>query len=292
MTEARQNDLQLILITGLSGAGKGTVAKTLEDSGFCCIDNLPVFLLPALLSQAPTLKNRHKLALVMDARDPDFLTGYQDVLVTLGAGPFQLTIIFLTAEEEVLLRRYSEMRRRHPFAATVRDGIAQEREQLAALRNRADHVINTSAMSPHELRAEILRRCVEQKDQQLQVRIVSFGFKHGPPLEADILFDVRFLPNPYFVPELKERSGLEAAVASYVLNNRTATDFLDKLTPLLQFLIPQYKGEGKAHLTIGIGCTGGRHRSVAIARKLEQILQESAENVSLRHRDLANFIKN
>jgi len=286
MTAAPSKDLQLILITGLSGAGKGTVAKALEDSGFYCIDNLPVSMLQVLLRQAATQENRNKIALVMDARDQDFLNGHQEVVATLEASPFHLTIIFLVADEEVLLRRYSEMRRRHPFAATVREGIAQERKQLALLQSRADHVIDTSAMSPHDLRAEIVQRCVEQKDHRLQVGIVSFGFKHGPPADADILFDVRFLPNPYFVPELKDHTGLEAPVSSYVLNSRVTVDFLDKLIPLLRFLIPQYKKEGKAHLTIGIGCTGGRHRSVAIAQKLEQILRRPEENVSVKHRDL------
>lgn len=286
MPTNQQDKPRLFLITGLSGAGKGTVAKTLEDSGFFCIDNLPVFLLEAFLNKTIEHKERSKLALVMDARDPDFLTGYQEVLATLEASPFQLTIIYLTADDQILLRRYSEMRRKHPLAATVREGIVLEKNQLDDLKNKADHIIDSSTMSPHLLRAEVLSRCLQQKNQKLRVSVVSFGFKHGPPAEADILFDVRFLPNPYFVPELKEHTGIEPQVASFVLKSEAATEFLGKLTPLLQFLIPQYKKEGKAYLTIGIGCTGGRHRSVAIAAKLQQILQETGETVSVSHRDM------
>nr|MBF0222955.1 RNase adapter RapZ [Desulfobulbaceae bacterium] len=277
---------RLFLITGLSGAGKGTVAKTLEDSGFFCIDNLPVFILHAFLSQAQGHPERNKLALVMDARDPDFLARHQEVIATLEASPFHLTIIFLTADDDVLLRRYSEMRRKHPLADTVREGIVLEKAQLADLRDKADHIFDTTTMSPHLLRAEVLNRCLQQKNQPLLVTVVSFGFKHGPPAEADILFDVRFLPNPYFVPELKDHTGLEPQVSSFVLKSEAATEFLGKLTPLLQFLIPQYKKEGKAYLTIGIGCTGGKHRSVSIAGKLKQVLEEAGESVSVNHRDL------
>ena len=286
MTSAPHKKPQLILVTGLSGAGKSTASKTLEDSGFFCIDNLPVFILESFLAETVKHPEQDKIALVMDARDLDFFNGYQDVLSTLESSPFQLTIIFLTAEDQVLLRRYSEMRRRHPLAATVREGLEKERQQLAILKEKADHCIDTSTMSPHVLRAEVLNRCLQQEHQKLQVSLVSFGFKHSAPVEADILFDVRFLPNPYFVPELKEHTGLEPQVSSYVLNSKAAHDFLDKLTPLLQFLLPQYKKEGKAYLTIGVGCTGGKHRSVAIAEKLKRILLDSDENISIAHRDL------
>lgn len=283
---SHNHDPQLILVTGLSGAGKATVAKALEDAGFFCIENLPAFMLNTFLAQASQRTEQNRFALVMDTRDPEFLGDQQQVITTIKASPFRLSIIFLSADDSVLLRRYSEMRRRHPSATTVREGIALEKKQLAVIKSQADHHIDTSDLTPHELRALVLKRCLPQKAGTLQINLISFGFKHGPPTEADTIFDVRFLPNPYFVPELKVHTGLEDCVASYVLKSTTTDDFLHKLIPLLQFLIPQYKHEGKVYLTIAIGCTGGKHRSVAIAEKLKEILQTSGEKVTITHRDL------
>ncbi len=279
---------KIILLTGMSGAGKTTAVKALEDAGFYCIDNLPSFLLPTLLKDAKSRPELSRMALGMDARDHGFVAGSPGIIAQLKAGEHQLTIIFLEADEQVLLRRYSEMRRRHPFARpSVRAGIQAERVLLTGIKAQADLIIDTSRLTPHGLRSELLRDVQGASSQALQVGLVSFGFKHGVPQEADAVFDVRFLPNPYFVPELKPLSGLDPAVAAYVLDSDPAREFLDRLLPLLHFLIPQYRREGKAYLTIGIGCTGGQHRSVAVAERLRQLLQEPTATIFISHRDLA-----
>ena len=279
---------RIILLTGMSGAGKATAAKALEDAGFYCIDNLPSFLLPGLLEDARQRPDLARLALGMDARDHGFVTASQAVIDQLKSGEHQLSVIFLEADEQVLLRRYSEMRRRHPFARpSVRAGIQAERVMLAGIKARADLIIDTSRLTPHGLRSEMLKDADGGGQQALQVGLVSFGFKHGPPQEADILFDVRFLPNPFFVPELRPLTGVDQTVAAYVLDSVSAQEFLARLLPLLRFLIPQYQQEGKAYLTIGIGCTGGQHRSVAVAERLRHLLQEQTETISITHRDLA-----
>jgi UPF0042 nucleotide-binding protein len=278
---------KIILLTGMSGAGKTTAVKALEDAGFYCIDNLPSFLLPSLLRDAKSRPELSRMALGMDARDHGFVAESQGIISQLKAGDYQLMIIFLEADDQVLLRRYSEMRRRHPFASpSVRAGIKAERVLLASIKARADLVIDTSRLTPHGLRSELLRDVQGASRQALQVGLVSFGFKHGVPQEADVLFDVRFLPNPFFVPELRPLTGQDPAVASFVLENDLTGEFLQRLLPLLQFLIPQYQREGKAYLTIGIGCTGGQHRSVAVAERLRQLLKEQQETISITHRDL------
>jgi len=278
---------KIILLTGMSGAGKTTAIKALEDAGYYCIDNLPSSLLPALLADAATNPELTRLALVMDARDRGFATAPQKVLSQLKKGSHALNIIFLEADDAVLLRRYSEMRRRHPFASpSVRAGIEAEQVLLAGVKAQADRVINTSRLTPHGLRSEMLRDTAAKK-QALQVGLVSFGFKHGVPQEVDVLFDVRFLPNPYFVPELQPLTGLDPGVASYVLETSHAQEFLDRLLPLLLFLIPQYQREGKAYLTIGIGCTGGQHRSVAVAERLRRLLGDQTNSLFITHRDLS-----
>ncbi|NOX25050.1 MAG: RNase adapter RapZ [Deltaproteobacteria bacterium] len=277
---------RLILLTGLSGAGKSTAAKALEDAGFFCIDNFPARLLPDLLEKIINGSSEH-LALVMDVRDPDFLKDYAVIFRDLQAALVGFTVIFLESEDLVILRRYSAMRRRHPAGCgSVREGIAQERRQLAAVKELAHRVIDTSTMNPHELRRIMLKKYDLAAGRGLSIGILSFGFKYGPPVEADLLFDVRFLANPYFVAELKERSGLEPEVAGYVLQNASALEFIERLTAFLRFLIPRYEAEGKTYLTIGIGCTGGHHRSVAVARRLADLLRLEGHNISVTHRDL------
>lgn len=277
---------QLILLTGLSGAGKSTASKALEDAGFFCIDNLPAVLLPDLLEKIAK-PSQGNLALVMDTRDPDFLKNYADIFQKLENGAFSFTIIFLEADDLVLLRRYSAMRRRHPASRySVREGIEQERRQLSPIRELANTIIDTSSMTPHDLRGAMLRQYDQAGQQGLRIGMVSFGFKNGPPVEADLMFDARFLANPYFVAELKEHSGLQKRVADYVLENTVAHEFIDRLISLLRFLIPQYEKEGKTYLTIGIGCTGGHHRSVAVAERLSKILRQDGRSVYINHRDL------
>jgi UPF0042 nucleotide-binding protein len=282
MTDSKK----IILLTGMSGAGKTTAVKALEDAGYYCIDNLPSFLLPGLLADARKRPELARLALGMDARDHGFVTDSQAIIEQLKGSGHELTIIFLEAEDQVLLRRYSEMRRRHPFASpSVRAGIRAERVLLARIKALADMVIDTSRLTPHGLRSE-MRRDAKGVPQVLQVGLVSFGFKHGIPQEADVVLDVRFLPNPYFVEALKPLTGQDPAVATFVLETDLAREFLDRLLPLLTFLIPQYLREGKSYLTIGIGCTGGQHRSVAIAERLRLLLQGQTETVFISHRDL------
>jgi len=280
------NAKRIILLTGMSGAGKTTAVKALEDAGFYCIDNLPSFLLPKLLEDANKRPELARIALGMDARDQGFVEASQSVIDQLKANGHQVKVIFLEADDLVLLRRYSEMRRRHPFACpSVREGIGVERRLLAGIKAQADLVLDTSRLTPHGLRGEMLRD-VEGGRQSLQVGLVSFGFKHGPPPEADILFDVRFLPNPYFVPELRALTGIDVAVASFVLDSAPAQEFLARLLPLLEFLIPQYQNEGKIYLTIGIGCTGGQHRSVAVTERLGQLIKQQTDFLVISHRDL------
>ncbi|MDA8160888.1 MAG: RNase adapter RapZ [Desulfobacteraceae bacterium] len=277
---------RLILLTGMSGAGKTTAVKALEDAGFYCIDNLPSFLLPALLADARDRPQLTRLGLVMDARDQGFADAGAALIESLKQDGRQVSVIFLEASDETLLRRYSEMRRRHPFASpSLRAGIQGERLRLAAIRALADLVIDTTRLTPHGLRSEMLRDA-QGLPQTLQVGLISFGFKHGPPQEADLILDVRFLPNPYFVPGLRPLTGLDEAVAAFVLNTDPAREFLNRLLPLLRFLIPQYRREGKSYLTIGIGCTGGQHRSVAVAERLRQALKEETDNLFVSHRDL------
>jgi UPF0042 nucleotide-binding protein len=276
---------QLIILTGLSGAGKSTAARALEDTGFFCIDNFPACLLPDL--RAKVIGGADHIALVMDSRDPDFLRRYGAIFAELRAALPTFAIIFMEAGDVAILRRYSAMRRRHPSGCgSVREGIQRERRQLAGIKKFANHVIDTSMLSPHELRRLILKKYDLAADQGLRITILSFGFKNGPPVEADLLFDVRFLANPYFVAELKERSGLEPEVAAYVLQNAAALEFIERLSAFLRFLLPQYEEEGKSYLTIGIGCTGGQHRSVAVAERLAGLLRLDEQHVSVSHRDI------
>lgn len=275
----------LVVITGMSGAGKSTASKALEDAGFFSIENMPAVLIPALLQEA-ALKQHEKLSLVMDARDQDFLSLHQKIIKDLKGSQYSVTIIFIDAQDQVLLQRFSVVRRKHPFAGkSVKEDIFLERQKLAAIKSKADVLIDTSSMTPHALRSELLKKFNTQ-GKDLQISIISFGFKHGLPVEADIIFDVRFLPNPYFVEALKMRTGLEKDVSAYVIESEASQQFFDKLLPLLKFLIPQYRQEGKVLLTIAIGCTGGRHRSVAVTEKLRVLIHEFGEDVTACHRDL------
>jgi UPF0042 nucleotide-binding protein len=279
----------MVIITGLAGAGKSTALNAFEDMGYFAIDNLPVFLLKELHSKAAGEQLRDRqLALVMDCRDPAFLTSFAAAVENL-RGAVDLEILFLDCSEEVLLRRYSQLRRQHPLAqdGTIHEAILREKETLRPLLGLATRVMDTSALSPHEMGRQ-LRRIYGSEDaaDRLLVNLMSFGFKHGVPQETDIVWDVRFLPNPHFVPELKPSTGLDDKVAAYVLDNATSRRFFELLEPLLAFLIPQYKKEGKAQLTIGIGCTGGKHRSVAVAERLKQRLAGRNVKLLVDHRDI------
>lgn len=281
--------LQIIIITGLAGAGKTTALNAFEDMGYYAIDNLPVFLLKELQDKAGTehLHNR-KLALVMDCRDPSFLPSFTSVVMQAGNN-LDKEILFLDCNEEVLLRRYSQLRRQHPLATdgTIREAVVREKQTMQPLLTQATRVIDTSGITPHEL-ARQLRKIYGNQDatDRFVINLMSFGFKHGPPAETDTIWDVRFLPNPYFVPELKPHTGLDEQVAHYVLENETSRRFFALLEPLLAFLIPQYMKEGKAQFTIGIGCTGGKHRSVAVTERLKQVLSHQNLKLFVDHRDI------
>ena len=281
---------KIIIITGLSGSGKSTAIKALEDVGFFCVDNLPVVLLPKFLEiRVGQPSEISELALVMDIREAEFVSSYADVLDNLRNEGYQFEILFLEASEEELLRRYSQTRRHHPLAGkrNLLEGIRAEREQLKGLRGFADKVFDTSHYNVHDLKAMVVRHAVKEVHTgQVELHILSFGFKHGIPLEADLVVDVRFLPNPYFIPELKELDGTSRQVEAFVKKWDETRTFLKNYVNLLDFLTPLYEKEGKSYLTIAIGCTGGRHRSVVVAREIFQYLKKKLDRIHLTHRDI------
>jgi UPF0042 nucleotide-binding protein len=282
--------MQVVIVTGLSGSGKSTAIRVLEDLGFYCIDNLPVALIPRFLelcmnSEEPITR----VALGIDQRERVFLRNYPDVLAELRHRGQRVSVLYLEAADAVLLQRFSETRRPHPAAGSggVATGIQVERQHLAGLREIAEQIIDTSTYTVHELR-EKLRQLIATSPAQstLLITLESFGYKHGVPVDADIMFDVRFLPNPFFVEELRAKTGKEPDVATYVLQRPETEMFLTHASTLLQATLPLYVREGKSYLTLAIGCTGGRHRSVAIAEEFGRRLTEWGYTVHLRHRDL------
>ena len=276
----------IIVITGMSGSGKSTAIRALEDAGWFCIDNLPA---PLLMKVTELGESRDQLAFVVDVREGQFLKDAPKVIEEARRAGHKVEVLFLDSSDEALTRRYSETRRRHPLsgAGTVADGIAREREALQALREQAEHVVDTSSLTVHELRRQVTAR-FGTTGHGLSVSVMSFGFKYGVPSNADMVLDVRFLPNPFFVPELKAFTGREPNVASFVLDRPNSWVFLDKTYELLEFLVPRYQREGKAYLTVAIGCTGGKHRSVAIAHALTARLKlaEFGQHVQLWDRDV------
>lgn len=285
---------RFVVLTGLSGSGKSQAIKALEDLGYFCVDNLPVTLLPMLAEltlRAGTEISR--AAVVVDVREGKMLKEFPRVYRSLKARKnLNPVLIFLEAAESALVRRFSETRRPHPLAPdrSAIEGIKEEREAMRAIRKLADHVIDTTEMTVHELRHVFTGVASgSTPGSQLVVTILSFGFKHGIPVDSDLLFDVRFLPNPHFVPALRPFTGRDSAVVRYLDRSTTTHEFLDHTLNLLKFLIPQYAHEGKRYLTIGIGCTGGRHRSVAIAEALRKGLAGiPGVRLRVKHRDIAN----
>lgn len=278
---------RILVVTGLSGSGKSTAIRALEDAGWSCIDNLPALL---VLKVAELSDSKARLAFGIDAREGGYLKDVPQALDEVRRAGHRVEVLFLDASDEALTRRYSETRRRHPLAAggTVEQGIAKERALLGPLREHAEHVIDTSGMTVHDLRRQVMSRFSSGPAGQLTVTMMSFGFKYGVPSNADLVFDVRFLPNPYFVPELKALTGKDARVARYVLEQPDAAEFIDRVLELLLFLLPRYQREGKAYLTVAVGCTGGKHRSVAIAQALAERLDASplAVGAQLFDRDM------
>lgn len=283
--------IRVALITGLSGSGRSSVAKCLEDLGYYCVDNLPLPLLRDLLTRPDELiEGRDRIAVVADVRTPGFEREFPSVLAGIDTERFDPTLVFLEASDEVLIRRFSETRRPHPLApdAPPSEGIRRERQLLENLRSRADLVLDTSEWSIHEIRSVIHREFAELggEGHQMLVSVISFGFKYGIPYGSDLLFDVRFLPNPHFVEGLRERTGLEAPVQEYLDDQADFPDLLGRLGDLLVYLLPRYQRENRSYLSIAVGCTGGRHRSVAVAERLAGMLAEAGWSVRLLHRDV------
>ncbi|MEM7581998.1 MAG: RNase adapter RapZ [Acidobacteriota bacterium] len=287
--ETGRSKARLLVISGLSGSGKSTAANALEDIGYYCVDNLPLPLLRTFLADPLAQVGDHRLiAVVTDVRAPGSSEELPMLLESVDRQIFDVLVVFLEAAEEVLLRRYSETRRAHPIGGGERpvlDGIRREQELLAALRGRADLILDTSDWSVHDVRREIHQEFSERKDGALTVSLVSFGFKHGVPAGCDLLFDVRFLPNPYFIPKLRSLSGLDYPVREFLEQQGDFLELRDRLEDLLSFLLPRYKRENRSYVTMAIGCTGGRHRSVALCESLAQRLTSSAA-IRVRHRDV------
>ena len=282
--------LPLLIVTGLSGSGKSTAIAALEDVGFFCVDNMPVKLLPQFLQlSTPNEPETAGIAFGMDLREKGFISSYELVLNGLRRQGFEFKVMFFEADEKVLLQRYSATRRQHPLARGqgVLAGIRSEKQLLQPLRAAADHVIDSTHLNVHELKQKIVGIVASQRALgPMQIHVISFGFKYGIPAEADILVDVRFLRNPFFVPELKDRDGEEAEIREFVLKTPEASEFIAKYTDLIDFLLPLHAKEGKTQLNIAVGCTGGRHRSVVIARTVYDHIAARNDRVELIHRDI------
>lgn len=285
----QEQAFRILILTGQSGAGKSTAMRALEDGGYFCVDNLPTALAPTLVEQLHGSLGVRALALGMDMREPHFLTLGPQLVQKMRQGPHSVRLVFLQAQEEVVLRRYSQTRRLHPLddGAGLREAIVREQAVLGPLRELADEAIDTSQLSVHMLRHRMLSQFgTEAAPQDLRITVLSFGFKYGVPTEADMVLDVRFVPNPYFVEALRPQTGQDADVARFVLERPEAQTFLTHAKDFLQFLVPHYRKEGKCYFTVAIGCTGGRHRSVAIAHEVAHSIRGTGVAVDVRHRDI------
>lgn len=284
--------MRFVIVTGVSGAGKSTALKMLEDARYFCVDNLPIQLLEKFASLLPEIHGEdvQNVALGIDARSGRALDELEVVLDRMKEAGYEFEILFLDAEDNVLVKRYKETRRSHPLAMAGRvdEGIRIEREKMHFLKERADYIIDTSYLLTRELKQEVEKIFVDNQEFcNLMVSVLSFGFKYGIPADADLVFDVRFLPNPYYVDELRPLTGMEDSVFEYVMNSSAAQEFADRLEDMVRFLIPHYVKEGKTNLVIAIGCTGGKHRSVTLARELyERLLKSGQYGFRLEHRDI------
>lgn len=283
-------NIHIVIITGLSGSGKSTALRALEDIGFFCVDNLPVVLLPKFISitlqSSPEIK---RVAMVMDLRERSFIEKYDRIFERLKAKGYKIEILFLEASEDSLLRRFSETRRNHPLSekSSIAEGIQLEIDTLSPLRQMADKIIDTTSTNVHQLKDAVQRNFIASTShKRMIVNVMSFGYRYGLPADADLVMDVRFLPNPFYVEDLKSHDGHDRAVEAYVLDNPESKEFLKRTTDLMDFLIPLYDKEGKARLSIALGCTGGKHRSVVMANQLSLHLQAMKYLVHTSHRDI------
>jgi UPF0042 nucleotide-binding protein len=281
----------IFIITGYSGSGKSTALAALEDAGYYCVDNLPVALLPSLLDlSSESVREKNGFAFVMDLRESGFLDKYADIFEKLRNQGNHVEILFLQADEKTLVKRFSQTRRQHPLARDggLLRGIETEIGHLQGLRKAANRIIDTSNFNVHDLKSAIRGFAIKRKAEgsPISLHVMSFGFKYGSPAEADLIIDVRFLANPFFVPELKSHTGEMQAVRKFVLDDPNCRPFLDKYIDLLTYLVPLYEKEGKSYLTIAVGCTGGKHRSVAIAGVLYDHLKKPGVRITISHRDI------
>lgn len=280
--------MKFVIITGLSGAGKTQTIQAMEDMGFYCIDNMPPKLIPNFI-EICSQSNMTQVAVVTDLRGGELFKDIYSTLKFLKNSSYNFEILFLEADEKTLIKRYKETRRRHPLldeSTSVVEAIAKERETLSEIRKLSDNIIDTSNLSATEFKNQIKMIFSDKKSYEgIMTHIVSFGFKHGIPLDADLVFDVRFLPNPFYYPNLKEKTGNDKPVSDFVMKYEQSQHFLKMLCEMITYLIPHYVSEGKSQLVICIGCTGGQHRSVTIANKLYDYLKENNHNVFIRHRD-------
>ncbi len=283
--------MQFVIVSGLSGAGKSKAASFLEDLGFYCVDNMPADLIPQFAQLCLATKGRYeRVALVTDVRGSLTFESLFKALDGLDQMHLAYSILFVEADTDVIIKRYKETRRKHPL---TRDGsrlaaaVERERALLEPIRNRANAIINTSSLSTAKLRGEIINLVAgDLKDRAMTVSVISFGFKYGLPMEADLVFDVRFLPNPYYIAELKYKTGLEQEVRDFVFSFQQTKDFMEKVEDLLAYCLPSYVDEGKTNLVIAVGCTGGKHRSVAVARELGDFISKRGYAVTVGHRDM------
>lgn len=282
---------ELLFVTGMSGAGKTQAVQSLEDLGYFCVDNLPPALIPKFAELVSQSNGRvDKVAMVVDIRGGEFFHEVIEVMNDLSKQGYRYEILFLEASNETLVRRYKESRRRHPLDThgEVLEVIQQERELLREIRGRANKIIDTSNLSNNQLKEQVTSQYDGDKEEKnrLLITVISFGYKYGIPLDSDLVIDVRFLPNPHYIPELRCLTGNDAPVQQHVMKQDVTKEFMEKFTDFVQFLIPHYQSEGKATLMIAIGCTGGMHRSVTLANKLGEILLEKGYRVNVRHRDI------
>jgi len=282
--------MRMVVVTGLSGSGRSAALKAFEDMGYYCVDNLPLSLLTAFVDFSQRTEDANLAAIGIDVREKDFPRRFPALFGELRAGGRAIEMLFLDASDQTLVRRFSETRRPHPLArgaTPLIDGIRRERSALSEVRKLADRVIDTSDYTVHDLRQAVERQYAEgNAGRPMVITIVTFGYKFGVPFDLDLMFDLRFLPNPHFVPELRPHTGEDARVRAYVMEKPDSGEFLSRLLGFLAYLLPRYKSEGKSYLTIGFGCTGGRHRSVALSLLVAEQLRQQGYEVTVKHRDI------